>query len=32
VVDRGNNKEFLIVKPGQKMTGNLTEEGIVKAE
>jgi hypothetical protein len=27
-----NEKDFLIVKPGQKITENLTSEGIIKAE
>jgi hypothetical protein len=27
-----NEKEFLVVKPGQKITENLTDEGIIKAQ
>ncbi|MFH1371264.1 MAG: DUF1638 domain-containing protein [Planctomycetota bacterium] len=29
---RWDGKEFLIVKPGQKITENLTDEGIIKAQ
>jgi hypothetical protein len=27
-----SDEEFLIVEPGQKITENLTNEGIIKAE
>ena len=27
-----DEKDFLVVKPGQKISENLTDEGIIKAE
>jgi hypothetical protein len=29
---RWNEKDFLVVKPGQKITEDLTSDGLIKAE